>query len=170
MEQLSKDNEPLGDNLSQESRHQFACPGTREFNLRDFFNSNNKTIKFRYLDRFLSKLIEDQYPNDDVPAEGYRQLIAQKLGQNIAEIKFRGISSKEKDITWADIVWLLETQPSGQPGQLLTDGQYNLFFINYSLLFISWHDGWDVFFKAIDGVNEWNEGDQVIFRCKQEFI
>lgn len=129
------------------------APATEAFELLDFFNKNNKVVKFGWIDGDLARC----FPNGHIPAEGFRHLAIHRLLRNATEKEFR-VAEFEKT-TWADLKYLLEQQPKGEKGDLRTNGQANLFFIGSRLVDVRWRvGGWSVNVFLVSGSNEWCKG------------
>ncbi len=72
----------------------------------------------------------------------------------------------------ADLWTMLEKQPNGEKGNLLTNGYANIFYVrdkNGALwaVFAHWHSddgGWSLFANSVTNPNEWNAGNQVASR------
>ncbi len=132
---------------------EIEAPATEAFELLDFFNKDNKDVKFAHIDGDIVKY----FPDGHIPAEGPRHLAIHRLTRSATEKEFRATDIEKT--TWADLKWMLEQQPKGEKGDLRTNGQANLFFIGSCLVRVRWYDvGWSVDVDSGDGSYAWLGG------------
>ena len=135
------------------------CPATEAFDLYDFFNIDNPTVKFRWVDADLRKYFKIRL----IEAEGPRQLAISKLTRTVTEKELLAVAPKKT--TWADLKWRLEQQPHGEGGDLLVNGWTNLFLIGDCLVRVYRNgDGWGVSVNPVDETFEWLGGGRLTSR------
>ena len=135
------------------------CPATEAFDLYDFFNIDNPTVKFRWVDADLRKYFKIRL----IEAEGPRQLAISKLTRTVTEKELLAVAPKKT--TWADLKWRLEQQPHGEGGDLLVNGWTNLFLIGDCLVRVYRNgDGWGVSVNPVDETFEWLGGGRLASR------
>jgi len=132
-------------------------PATGAFSRDDFFRLDNPDVKFGYLDPNLEEIGEES-----VSAEGPCRLSLHALLDNVAEEKLWAVGKKT---TLADLKTMISRQPKGEKGDLLTNGQANIFFIGDRIVYVFLgSNGWHVEVYPLSGALGWREGSQLISR------
>ncbi|MFA6476044.1 MAG: hypothetical protein WCV68_01365 [Candidatus Paceibacterota bacterium] len=136
---------------------QIDLPVTEAFEVSDFFNVNSNDIRFSSVDSDLKKMW------GTVGVEGPRRLGARALGQ-----KETFFLDGEGDSSLADIKFLLEQQPNGEEGFLLTT-EPNFFMVAGCVVRLWWGGmGWRLSLDKNPSTGFgrwWDEGDQLISRA-----
>ncbi len=97
----------------------------------------------------------------------YQDLVKNSLDRPIIE----ALGGEAKaETSAAEICGLLEKQPNGEDGPLLTNGYANIFYVRdvngvLRAVGVGWSDGgWDVIARSVVGPREWGAGDRVFSR------
>lgn len=162
-----------------------VAPQERTYKLLQLLTppANNEPITFKADDTFFAKKtnVKVSYCGDNFvswftgkveenvePA----QLTPFKLTQNARDsdiIRELGGSENAAEVNLVDVWRLMERQPNGESGVLLTDGGVNIFYVRdknnvLSSVYVVWRgDGWSVFAVALG--DWWNAGGVVFSRA-----
>ena len=129
--------------------------------------SNEAEVKISYLgSNFTSWFL-----NQVVPAHVAGKLDSARLTENSRDDRIMAEIGADKCETTLDAIYdLLKRQAKGEPGELLTNGYANIFYVRDSAgelraVDVRWYgDGWGVRAYSVANPSEWGEGNQVFSR------
>ena len=136
-------------------------PVIEKFVVKEFFTKDNPKVRFAWFDNnFTNNFLE--MIEENVPAtvlHGYRLMVA-SLDPPI--IKALG----NFQVSLAHLASMLEKQPNGEKGDLLTDGSANIIYpSDVWAVYAYWSGvGWDVFAYPTDSPDGWLASRQVFGR------
>lgn len=123
-------------------------------------------VRISFLDDIFEKKFLDKI-EDWIGEVTFRFHVLKKCSQNIPIINKLG-GEELAETALAEMFGLMEMQPNGEDGALLTNGYVNIFFIRDSGFVLwavtcCWHnDGWDVRTDPVGGLIGWR-GDNRVF-------
>ncbi len=144
-------------------------PATKQFIARDHFvvdTSRKARVKIAWLgsnfkNQFLGKI---EAPAAEAKLD-YAQLTRSMLDDEIR----KEIGARREETMLAAIWALMERQPNGESGALLTNSYANIFYVRdvngaFWAVGVNWNsfnDGWNVNANSVENPDGWNDGNQV---------
>jgi hypothetical protein len=129
--------------------------------------SDEATVKISYLGGNFTSWFLDQV----VPTHVAGKLDSDRLTENSRDDRIMAELGAGKCETTFDVVYdLLKKQAKGEPGELLTNGYSNIFYVRdcagvLRAVSVTWNDGgWHVYAYSVDNPYEWRGGGQVFSR------
>jgi len=140
-----------------------------KFAIADHFKLSNITIKFLYIgDNFKSWFYGKTEEAKDVAVSSPHHDLS-KVSLDCEILNDLGGEAKA-EVTMAGVYKLVNCQPNGEPGVLLTNGYTNIFYVRdvsgvlRAVYVHRYGDGWDVHANSVEDPDRWSAGSRVFSR------
>ncbi len=145
-------------------------PTTLSFVVADHFTLDNTAIKFSYIGRNFKSYFSDKIEEEIVCPQNSIDL--SRTARDSEIIAYIG-DEAQAEVTLSGIYELLKLQPKGEAGNLLSDGEINIFYVhNTSLnqlrpIGAAWsigRRGWAIDVFPLDNPGGWKTGSRIFYR------